>query len=142
MPIMHQHTLKEHDVEYNSNVFYLFIENEKRKGGDYISTMLRSVPNGLPMTLKRSGGSGIDSYYDDDEYVPIIYALNVDLDNINGVLLQRAIVVIPDITFQSDHFNMEFFNRKCPKFFDHFTVRYDHLRKQFAPKKLPNGLLV
>ena len=142
MPIIHQHTLTEYDVEHNRNVFYLFIENEKEKGGDDISKMLRDVPNGLPITLKRSGGSGIDSYYDDDEYVPIIYTLNVDIDNINGVLLQRAIVVIPDITFQSDHFNMEFFNRKCPKFFDHFTVRYDHLRKQFAPKKLPNGLLV
>ena len=59
MPIIHQHTLKEHDVEFNSNVFYLFIENEKKKGGDYVSTMLRDVPNGLPMTLKRSGGSGI-----------------------------------------------------------------------------------
>ena len=140
MPIIHQHTLKEHDVEYNSNVFYLFIENEKKKGGDYVSTMLRSVPNGLPMTLKRSGGSGIDSYYDADEYVPLIFTLNVDMDNINGVLLQRAIVVIPDSTFQSDHFNMEFFNRKCPKFFDHFTVRYKHLRKQFAPKKLPNWM--
>ena len=137
MPIIHQHTLKEHDVEYNSNVFYLFIENEKMKGGDYVSTMLRDVPNGLPMTLKRSGGTGIDSYYDDDEYIPIIYALNVDLDNINGVLLHRAIVVIPDITFHNDHLNMEFFNRKCPKFYKHFTTRYHHLIKQFAPKKLP-----
>ena len=75
MPIIHQHTLKEHDVEYNSNVFYLFIENERKKGGDYVSTMLRDVPNGLPVTLKRSGGTGIDSYYDDDEYVPSIYAI-------------------------------------------------------------------
>jgi len=137
MPIIHQHTLKEHDVEYNSNVFYLFIENEKMKGGDYVSTMLRDVPNGLPMTLKKSGGTGIDSYYDDDEYIPIIYALNVDLDNINGLLLHRAIVVIPDITFHNDHLNMEFFNRKCPKFYKHFTTRYHHLIKQFAPKKLP-----
>jgi len=142
MPIIHQHTLTEYDVEHNRNVFYLFIENEKKKGGDDISRMLRDVPNGLPITLKRSGGSGIDSYYDDDEYVPIIYTLNVDIDNINGVLLQRAIVVIPDSTFRSDYFNSEFFNRKCPKFFDHFTVRYDHLRTHFAPKKLPNGLLV
>ena len=137
MPIIHQHTLKEHDVEYNSNVFYLFIENEKMKGGDYVSTMLRDVPNGLPMTLKKSGGTGIDSYYDDDEYIPIIYALNVDLDNINGLLLHRAIVVIPDITFHNDHLNIEFFNRKCPKFYKHFTTRYHHLIKQFAPKKLP-----
>jgi hypothetical protein len=137
MPIIHQHTLKEHDVEYNSNVFYLFIENEKKKGGDYVSTMLRDVPNGLPITLKKSGGTGIDSYYDDDEYIPIIYALNVDLDNINGLLLHRAIVVIPDITFHNDHLNMEFFNRKCPKFYKHFTTRYHHLIKQFAPKKLP-----
>ena len=140
MPIIHQHTLKEHDVEYNSNVFYLFIENEKMKGGDYVSTMLRDVPNGLPMTLKKSGGTGIDSYYDDDEYIPIIYALNVDLDNINGLLLHRAIVVIPDITFHNDHLNIEFFNRKCPKFYKHFTTRYHHLIKQFAPKKVPDWL--
>ena len=140
MPIMQQYQLSEHDVTQNNTIYYAFIENEKKKGGDYISTMLRSVPNGLPMTLKRSGGSGIDSYYDDDVYVPIVYALNRDLDFVVRVLLHKAIVIIPSSTFNSNHWNQDFFGRKCPKFFKYFNGRFNDMLKQYTPKRLPDWL--
>ena len=115
----------------------IFLAGGPGSGKSYVASKLFGIPEKINVSK-----TGLKMVNQDSELEMLLnkYFGTVDLDNITGVLLQRAIVVIPDITFHNDHFNTEFFNRKCPKFYQHFLTRYNHLKKQFAPKKLPNWM--
>ena len=141
MPIVNNYKLHPNDPSFNENCFYMYIENEKRKGGDPISSNIRNYTNmALPLTIKRSGGKGVDSYYDDEQYVPIVYQVNTDFTRIIDVLNAGCVVIFPFEIMTSEYFVVEHFKLKCPKFYDYLENRLSNLLEQYKPRKYPNEL--
>ena len=141
MPIVRNYKLHPNDPSFNENCFYLYIENEKRKGGDDISLNIRNYTNkALPLTIKRSGGKGIDSYYDDEQYVPIVYQVNNDFTRITDELNDGCVVIYAFEIMSSEYMSEEYFKLKCPKFYEHFCNRLQELLEYLKPRKYPNEL--
>ena len=141
MPIVRNYKIHQNDPSFNENCLYMYIENEKRKGGDPISSNIRNYTNiALPLTIKRSGGKGVDSYYDDEQYVPIVYQINADFTRIAGVLNAGCVVIFPFEIMSSEYIVEDHFNLKCPKFYKHFSNRLLDILEQYKPRKYPYEL--
>jgi len=141
MPIVSNYKLHPNDPSFNEHCYYMYVENEKRKGGDPISANIRNYSNmALPLTIKRSGGKGVDSYYDDEQYVPIVYQVNTDFSRITEVLNAGCVVLFPFEITSSEYVVEEYFKLKCPKFYEYLQNRLGSLLEQYKPRKYPYEL--
>ena len=68
MTVLHLTNFNIRDLELNPNVFVLYLENEKRKGGDRLCISLRDHHRSLGVVVKKSGGVDEESYYTNREF--------------------------------------------------------------------------
>ena len=129
MPLINQYRLHENDPMLNENVFYVYLENETQKGGDSIAQMLRWRDNALSLTVKKTGGEGINSYHMDEQYISIVYRLN-----------RQCVVIFPMEITNSSHIVAAHYDINCPKFFAYFWETLNNIMVQYRPREYPDHL--
>lgn len=134
MPIIKQSKIDLNDLNENPNVFFVYMENAKKTGGDFITKMLRDKDNTLPVTLKKSGGTELDSYWIDKDLDFVQETLDNDLRAIEEILLNRGVVVFPLQMFNTEHFVEEKFSQAGKRLFNDFVVKLEMLMIRYLPK--------
>jgi len=140
MPLINQYRLHENDPMLNPHTFYVYLENDAQKGGDHISQMLRWRENTLPLTVKKTGGEDIKSYHSDEQYIPIVYHLNLDFEKIRNRLNRQCVVVFPMEIANSSHIIAAHYELSCPKFFKYFWETLNSVMIQYKPREYPDHL--
>ena len=126
--------LDEEDPTLNPNVYFIYLENYKNTGGDYITKMFRKRDNTLPITIKKSGGKQASSYWTYDDSLWVNEQINTEFSNIEEALYHNMIVILPLEIMHSEHYNEALFEKISKPIFTYFSLRYTSLISGFQPK--------
>jgi len=91
MPVILSNKVKKEDIINNPNCYFVYLENEKKEGGD---SFKREQKNCLPLTLKKTASQDLSSYWDDSTYSYNVDMFTKDAKVIVGVLNAGGIIII------------------------------------------------
>jgi len=101
MPLLLSNKVKEEDIINNPNCYFVYLENEKKEGGDNFK---RQQKNCLPLTVRKTASQDVSGYWDDSTYSYNVDRFTKDAKVIIGVLNAGGIIVIEN-NFLNDENN-------------------------------------
>ena len=95
MPIIRQKHIGREDLQANTDVYYVFGDNDARRGLGGLAKQCRGEPNAIGVRTKKYPGRGSDDYYTDDELDENIEKITEDFELVWKRLIEGKTVVIP-----------------------------------------------
>ena len=95
MPIIRQSHISREDLQANPKVYYVFGDNDARRGLGGLAKQCRGEPNAIGIRTKKYPGWGEDAYYTDDELDENIAKITEDFEALWVHLQEGETVVIP-----------------------------------------------
>ena len=95
MPIIRQSHIDRKDLQANPEVYYIFGDNDKRKGLGGLAKQCRGEPNAIGIRTKKWPGWGADDYYTDNEFEENTIKISEDFEPVWDRLREGKAVVIP-----------------------------------------------
>lgn len=137
MPLLHQHRFSELDPSSNPNVYYIYMENYKKQGGDIITKTLRGSQNSLSLTVKKAHGKTINTYWDDSDFPWLVTHLDKEFDNIERVLnINHTVVFLEETVNSSVEYNEDYLKKKSKKLHNYIKDRWRRIISSYEPKKI------
>ena len=124
------------DLELNPNVYVLYLENEKRKGGDRLSISLRDHHRSLSIVVKKSGGVDEESYYTNREFEWVRESLEKDFNTVFNILNNRHDVFIPMEIFTTNHWIENVANKVGSKIVQCLHHKWNDMLHKYSSKKI------
>jgi hypothetical protein len=112
--IIYQKIIYREDLQANPDVFYIFGDNDQRKGFGGQAKEMRGEPNAIGIRTKKSPDMQLASFYSDDEYAENCRKILEDLEIITELLDDGQIVVFP---LDGIGIGLSDMSNKCPKTF-------------------------
>lgn len=137
MPLIRQHKFSEQDPLSNPNVYYVYMENYKKQGGDIIAKTLRGRTNSLPITVKKAHGKLVGTYWEDSDFSWLVAYLDKEFDNIERVLnINHTVIFLEETVNSSAEYNEEHLKKKSEKLHKYIEDRWRRIITSYEPKKI------
>lgn len=124
MPIILQSHISREDLQANPAVYYVFGDNDARKGRGGLAKQCRGMPNAIGIRTKKFPGWGPDDYYTDDELDENIKKITEDFEVVWNFLREGKIIIVPLNGIGTGLANMSV---RCPDTFRFLQEMFDAL---------------
>jgi len=95
MPIILQDRIDRKDLQANPAVYYVFGDNDARKGRGGLAKQCRGMPNAIGIRTKKFPGWDIEDYYTDDEFDENVQKITEDFEIVWNLLREGKTIVMP-----------------------------------------------
>ena len=124
MPLIFQHRIHRLDLVYNTDVLYVFGDNDQREGRGGQAAECRGAHNAVGIRTKKAPLSGPGVYYTDDEFEENCRKIDEDFAILFKAILERKTVVWPIDGIGTGYAQLD---RRAPRTLRHIQIKLEAL---------------
>jgi len=125
MPIKYQLTIMRNDLRINRDWFYVFGDNCERVGLGGQAKQMRGEKNAIGIRTKKKPKRTNDSYFSDDEFKTNCILIDADLQQIEDLLKEDHVVIIPKNGIGTGLSELDI---RAPKTFEYLMNKLERLK--------------
>jgi len=128
MPLILQHRIFPQDLKNNPKIYYIFGDNEMRKGFGGQARTCRGKVNAIGIATKIAPSMSEGSFWSDDDYDRCTKIIDKDLKLVKELLSQGRIVIYPSDGIGT---GLSALPERCPKIYQYLVQQINFLKENY-----------